>query len=321
MRPGLSDSTRRTRARDRRPRQCWNCGNGAARRRSRIRRGPALSAPRRVVLRCGSTSDARRDVRGPPPADASGHRPFGFGSVEDNADERGLRIGIRLTVMLETGGQPALKRGVLGGDVGVRPQVVAERELVAKAPRRVGNEVQMMGSAIRGGLTAPAHLASAIGRVQVADLRQRLEAPPRRRKITNTHQDVDDRLVRRGLAPPCSPRGGYRRPPNRRSPPRAHLAPPRSGPATWGRRPPHARARRSTARHSRPARPAGRSRHRPRSRSYCVRGCGRQRAHGHSKSRLAPEGIRDDGGETLAGAGNLDIQQHTVGPQFVVEQH
>lgn len=56
-----------------------------------------------------------------------------LGPGQHVADEPGLGIGVCLAVVLEADRQPVLERGVLGRRVGVSPQLVAERELLAEA--------------------------------------------------------------------------------------------------------------------------------------------------------------------------------------------
>ena len=51
-----------------------------------------------------------------------------------------------------------------------------------------------MGSPARVGLAEPVHLGAEIGRVQVVESGERLEAGPRRLQVLDADEDVDDRL-------------------------------------------------------------------------------------------------------------------------------
>lgn len=69
-----------------------------------------------------------------------------------------LASGIRLAVVVVALGQVALQGGVVGGEAGVGAEAIAEGELVVKARRAGGDEVQVMGAEGRIGLAEPVHL-------------------------------------------------------------------------------------------------------------------------------------------------------------------
>lgn len=124
----------------------------------------------------------------------SGARRLVNRAFHGRPDELSLCRRVRLPVVREPHGQPALERAVFAGDVGMGAQVVAKRKLVSE-PRRVGrNEVEVVRPLAWIGLAEPVHLGGAIGGVAVAELSEAVEAGARRLQVLDTDEDVDDGL-------------------------------------------------------------------------------------------------------------------------------
>src|SRR5436305_6419572 len=109
-------------------------------------------------------------------------------------DEGALSLGISLAVLAMALLKIAFQRLVLGGELRVGAEAVAERKLVPKTAGARRNEMQVMGAPRRVGLAEPVHLLGQVGRVEVAELSERAEALASALKVVHADQDVDDRL-------------------------------------------------------------------------------------------------------------------------------
>src|SRR5258708_19432114 len=123
--------------------------------------------------------------------------------VECGLDELALRFGVGLAVVLEPDGEPLLQRRVVDSERWVATQLVAKCELVPEAWRACRDEMEVMRSPCGARFAEPVHLGRAVGRVEVAQLRQRLKARARGGEITDANEDIDHRL--RGEPPHPGP--------------------------------------------------------------------------------------------------------------------
>src|SRR5258708_30779722 len=114
--------------------------------------------------------------------------------VECGLDELALRFGVGLAVVLEPDGEPLLQRRVVDSERWVATQLVAKCELVPEAWRACRDEMEVMRSPCGARVAEPVHLGRAVGRVEVAQLRQRLKARARGGEITDANEDIDHRL-------------------------------------------------------------------------------------------------------------------------------
>jgi len=116
-----------------------------------------------------------------------------------HTDELGLSLCVRLAVVCELLRQPALQRTVCLGDIAVRAQVVAERELIVESLRACGHQVQVVRTPAWIGLAKPMHLLAPIRGIQISEPAEPLETGARLLEAVHANEDVDHRLGRQSL--------------------------------------------------------------------------------------------------------------------------
>ena len=111
---------------------------------------------------------------------------------QDAAYEVGLGVGVSLAIAREALGEAELQGGVVLSNIRVGPQQVAKRQLVFEARRVCRDEVQVVGSTAWVRLAEPVHLLASIGRVEIPQSSQGVEAGSGSFEAVDADEDVDD---------------------------------------------------------------------------------------------------------------------------------
>src|SRR3972149_11069495 len=119
--------------------------------------------------------------------------------AKDALNEGGLRVGVCLAFLAESGSQVALESLVVLRDVWVAAQIVAEEEMIVPEGAVALDHMDVVGSRLRRPLTKKAPLGDEdlkLRAVVPAEVAQRFERRLGVREARHADHDVDDRLRR-----------------------------------------------------------------------------------------------------------------------------
>ena len=117
-------------------------------------------------------------------------RLLGLLTREVAADEVGLSVRVSLAIIHESLREATLQPGVFLDGLPAVSKPVAKCQLVAEPPRIGRSEMQVMSSPTRMRLAEPVHLVFPVRRVEIAELREGVEASARCVEAFNANQNV-----------------------------------------------------------------------------------------------------------------------------------